>query len=272
MQRTIFATAGALALSLAPCAAQEQQPIPFEGGLLTITEEDDFSKVLAFDGRELARDYFIFYDRTVEVAGSKVALFELADGGNACGTTVHIVWRPEGGEVEAVSAGEDCGSPPAAVTANAIYFVPFLIPGESSPVRVWSPESGMRLAGELHYAPQPGTGWRDLDAAAIGHIMDAFQNEAVYDAASKLLGGALGDVATGLIVSGGVETLASGTFYSSGCVPHACGSADAFMAVDANRQQLYFAQQQDGPLPLTWPAAATWPRQLRAAMTEALAR
>lgn len=257
-----------------PAAAQDQpqEPIPFAGGRLTIADVDDGQKVLAFDGRELARNYYVFYDRTVEVGGADVALVEVGDGGNACGTVTNIVWKPEGGEVEAVPAGEDCGSPPAAVTADAIYFVPYPMPGETLPVKMWSPQEGMRVAGEMAFAPQPGTGWRDVDGAGMGHILDAFSNAAVYEAAQRLLGDDLTEVATGLTVGSEPQVLPSGAFYGSGCVPHACGMSDAFMAVDPGRRKLYFAQQQDKGGPLMWPDAAGWPRELRKAMNEAIGR
>ena len=48
----------------------------------------------------------------------------------------------------------------------------------------------------------------------------------------QLLGDTITDMATGLLVGGGTEKTPSGAFYASGCVPHACGSDDGFMAVD----------------------------------------
>jgi hypothetical protein len=262
------------ALSTAPAAAQDQAPapLPFAGGQLTITEEGDGQKLLAFDGRELARNYYVSFDRTVEVGGAEVVLVEVGDGGNACGATVNIVWKPEGGEVVAVPAGEDCGSPPAAVTSDAIYFVPYLMPGETLPVKSWSPQAGMRVAGEMTFAPQPGTGWRAVDAAGMTNILDVFSNAAVYEAAQRLLGADLTEVASGLIVGSEPEKMPSGAFYGSGCVPHACGVSDAFMAVDPAKRKLYFAQQQDNGGPRMWPEAAKWPHELRTAMNEAIGR
>ena len=76
---------------------------------------------------------------------------------------------------------------------------------------------------------------------------------------------------TGLSVGGGAEVLTSGIFYSSGCVPHACGLSNAFMAVDAKGQKLYFAQQQDNAPPAAWPALDGWPAEVKAVMTSELA-
>ena len=87
-----------------------------------------------------------------------------------------------------------------------------------------------------------------------------------------LLGDAITDFATGLLVGGGTELTPSGIFYSSGCVPHACGGADAFMAVDPQNTSS------------TWPSRArirrcwrgrrsmTWPADVKSAMQAALGR
>lgn len=255
-------------------AAQEKSPpesYPFAGGTLTVTENEDFEKVLAFDGRELARNYAVYFDRTVELGETTVALFWVGDGGNACGPATAIVWKPKDGEVTADMVGEeDCGTPPASATTDSLYFVPYLVPGDSRPVQVWSPDRGLRLAGMLSFVPQPDTGWGDVDPDKYDHIIDAFSNEAVYDAATRLLGDKLNEVVTGLLVGGSPEKTETGVFYGSGCVPHACGSADAFMAVDPKGRKVYFAQTGEQPEPNAWPALKSWPLLLRAAMKTAL--
>ena len=263
----------AAALLAGPVAAQDEadKPVEFAGGKLTISETAEGEKVLSFDGRKIAKNYVVFFERLAEVGGAPIALYEVGDGGNACGANTVIVWKPEGGDLTTVTAGQDCGSPPPAVTDSAVYFVPFLLPGESQPVQIWTPDGGMKSAGQLSFAPQAGTVWGDLDPTKLGHIMEAFDNADVFAAAQKLLGKNLTDVATGLSVGGGVETLKSGIFYSFGCVPHACGSADAFMAVDARGKKLFFAQQGDGKV-AAWPKVDGWPQDLRKAMQEAIAQ
>lgn len=259
-----------------PLLAQDEEPpqppIPFEGGTLTITPTDDLDKVLAYDGKELARDYVVYFDRIVELGGTKVALFAVGDGGNQCGPAELIVWKPQGGDIQTETVGEDCGAPPAAVTGESIYFVPYLIPGESDTVMVWSPEGGLEVAGKLTYEPQPGTDWTDFDPSRLENIVDALKNEAVYETSQKLLGDQLTGVVTGLLTGGGTDTTASGILYASGCVPHACGTADAFMGVDAPHRRVYFAQQGENPAPAAWPALDTWPADLRQAMQAALGR
>ena len=186
------------------------------------------------------------------MAGQQVALFDVGDGGNQCGTATVIVWKPENGEVQSAAAGDDCGSPPAAVTEQSIYFVPYLLPGASKIGANVDPDR--RVEGRRHavFTPQPGTDWEDLDPAKLHNIVDAFDNEAVYAAGKQLLGDAITDVATGLLVGGGTESTPSGVFYASGCVPHACGGADAFMAVDPQRPQTLFraAKRKSGAVDL----------------------
>jgi hypothetical protein len=245
---------------------EKQAPIPFEDGTLTITENEDFEKILAFDGKELARNYFVDFDKIVELDDVKVALFSVADGGNACGPAAVMVWKPKDSDIQSISVGEDdCGAPPA-VTYNSIFFVPYPLPGETLPVRVWSPVSGLSIHGELHFMPQPGTKWTDVDPAKYQNIIEAFRNEAVYKAAEQLLDDKMTSVAASLLTGGGTESMASGAFYGSGCVPHACGSADGFMAVDPKAEKLYFAQEGDKPEPDTWPPVGEWPAEIREAM------
>jgi hypothetical protein len=255
-----------------PAFAQDEPPqdIPFEGGTLTIMQNEDFEKILTFNGKELARNYQLFYNRTAVVAGKNVALFDIGDGGNMCGTNAVMVWKPDEGEVQATIAGEDCGSPAAAVTDYNIYFVPYLLPGDAKPVQVWTPTEGMKVAGHMAFAPQPGTGWADLDPAKLNNMVDTFGNADVYPAAQALLGDEITQVATGLLVGGGAEVLPSGAFWSSGCVPHACGSHDAFMAIDAKGRKLYFAQRQDSGNMKAWPALAEWPKDVADAARSAI--
>lgn len=282
--RFLLHFSGALALSMTLCggaAAQEerQAPIPFAGGELTITQPEEYGeKTLSFDGKELASNYVVYFDRIATIGDVEVALFDVGDGGNACGPATVMVWKPEGGEIQSASIGEDdCGAPPAAVTGNEIYFVPWLLPGNSAAVKKWSPQDGFSLAGTLTYTPEPGTDWADIDGSRLESIIDAFHNEAVYHAAQKLLGDKLSDVTTALLVSSGTEKTASGVLYANGCVPHACGISDGFMAIDATAQKLYFARQSDegdaaeGNVD-AWPDLASWPAELRTIMDEALAR
>lgn len=282
----ILATAIVLAASLAsPGAGAQHAPqmpapqaagesIAFEGGRLTITETPDQEKVLAFDGEELARNYVLFYDRTATVAGVPVALFSIGDGGNACPTSSLMVWKAQSGVQSAEAGFEDgCGSPQPAATPDKLYFVPYLSPGSSEFVQAWSPGEGFMLSGELFFTPQAQTAWADIDPASITHPYDLFANEDVYAAAQELLGEDLESVATGLSTAGGPETTASGVLTLRGCVPHACGTQDAFMAVDAKARKLYFAQQTDaGQAPKTWPDAKDWPAEVTTAMQTALAQ
>lgn len=261
------------ALSNAALADNDKQaPIPFEGGQLTITQEEEYGeRVLAFDGKELARNYDVFFDKIVEVGGVKVALVDVGDGGNQCGPAKVIVWKPEGGTIQTTTVEQDeCGAPPAAISDSAIYFVPYLLPGDSKPALQWSPTDGLTTSGNLTYMPEPGTDWKDVDPSKYDNIIDAFHNEAVYRLAETLLGKDMPDMATSLLVGGGTEETASGAFFASGCVPHDCGGNDGFMAVDPVKHKLYFASRGDKPEPDAWPAVSTWPADVKEALDKAL--
>ncbi|CAN7259980.1 hypothetical protein LJR234_001224 [Mesorhizobium amorphae] len=256
----------------APADDDKQAPIPFEGGQLTITQpEQDGEKVLAYDGKKLASNYDVYFDKVVKIGDVNVALVDVGDGGNQCGPAKVIVWKPEGGTIQTTTVEQDeCGAPPASVSDNAIYFVPYLLPGESKPALQWSPMDGLTTSGNLSYMPEPGTDWKDIDPAQYQNIIDAFHNEAVYKAAEALLGETMPDMATSLLVGGGTEKTASGAFYASGCVPHDCGGNDGFMAVDPVKHTLYFARRGDKPEPDAWPDVKTWPADVKEALDKAM--
>ena len=109
-------TVALVALCGAALAQDEKQaPIPFAGGELTITQKEEYGeKVLAFDGKELAHNYVVYYDRTVTLGDVAVAMVDVGDGGNACGPAKVLVWKPEGGDIRSETVGADCGAPPGA--------------------------------------------------------------------------------------------------------------------------------------------------------------
>lgn len=265
-----------LLLSAGAASAQEdgepQAPIPFAGGQLTVTQTEEYGeKTLAFEGKELARNYVVYFDRIARIGDVEVALFDVGDGGNACGPAKVMVWKDGDGNVQRAGMGEDdCGAPVTAVGDDALYFVPWLMPGGNGVVTRWSPADGFQLAGNLTFAPEPGTGWKDVEAATYDGIVDSLRNEAVYRAAVDLLGDRLAEMTTSLLVSAAPEKTGSGLLYGEGCVPHACGGNDGFMAIDASARKLYFARRSDDGKPETWPALGEWPAEARATMEKAL--
>ncbi|MBZ9885440.1 hypothetical protein LB535_24180 [Mesorhizobium sp. CA10] len=249
----------------------KQAPIPFEGGQLTITQpEQDSERVLAYDGKQLASNYDVFFDKIVNIGDVNVALVDVGDGGNQCGPAKVIVWKPKDGEIQTATVEQDeCGAPPAAVSDSAIYFVPYLLPGDSKPALQWSPTEGLTTSGTLTYTPEPGTGWKDVDPSKLDNIIDAFHNEAVYKAGQALLGKDMPDMATSLLVGGGTEKTASGAFYATGCVPHDCGGNNGFMAVDPAKQKVYFARRGDNGERQAWPPMKDWPDDIKKAYDDA---
>src|SRR5690606_7478819 len=221
-----------------------------------------------YDGEELARNYVVFFDRQVKLGETSVALFSVGDGGNACGTATVIAWKKNDALENAV-IGEDCGAPPASVGETHLYFVPFLRPGETAALQSWSPEEGVRTAGDLSFTPQPETDWSDFKPETTEYVIDAFDNAAIYDAAKALLGGELAEVAGGLLAGGTAELTADGTVTGDGWLAHACGVSAGCMAIDPKDKKLSFAQQGDPQL-RTWPALAAWPAPLKTAMDAAI--
>lgn len=270
--RALSSTLFVLTFALLPAQAEETgvDPIPFAGGNFTIVENDNMEKVLSFNGQELTRGYYVAYNQTADIGGTEVALFEVGPGGNACGPQSFLVWKPEGEALKTAAAGDECGSPPPAISDYAIVFVPYLLPGTTGNAQIWTPDEGMKLAGILSYAPQPGTTWATLNTSEMLFLVDLFSNEEVFADAAALLGDRLGDYVIGLNVSDGFHELKSGIVYGSGCVPHACGSMDSFIAVDKAGRKLYFAQQNDAGGRDSWPPLTDWPAEIRETMLKTI--
>lgn len=255
----------------APAEDDSQGPIAFEGGQLTITQpEQDGEKVLAYDGQQLASNYDVSFDKVVKIGDVNVALVDVGDGGNQCGPAKVIVWKPKDGEIKTTTVEQDeCGAPPAAISEDAIYFVPYLLPGDTKQALQWSPTDGLTISGNLTYTPEPGTDWKDIDASKYDNIIDAFHNEAVYKAGKALLGDDMADFATSLLVGGGTDKTESGAIFGAGCVPHDCGGNDGFMAIDPVKHKVYFARRGDIREPAAWPPLKTWPDDIKKALDDA---
>lgn len=213
-------------------AADKSTVISFEGGQLTITQQKRYGeKVLAFDGKELARNYEVDIDKIVDLGNVRVALVNVADGGNLCGPAKVIVWKPKGGTIQSTKVEQDrCGAPAAAISNGVIYFVPYLMPGASKPLQQWSPFEGLITSGNVIYTPEPGTGWKDIDSSRIDMI-EIFRNEGVYKEAENLLGEKVTEIATHMIVSDGIDKTESGVFYASGCARTIAGSTPSWQSI-----------------------------------------
>jgi hypothetical protein len=77
MARKTFAALGIVGLLAGPVLAQDIAPpenIPFDGGTFTITQNEDYEKVLTYDGREIARNYAVFFDKETKVGETSVAI------------------------------------------------------------------------------------------------------------------------------------------------------------------------------------------------------
>lgn len=250
-------------------APEKSAPIAFAGGTFNIAEavgeEPDQEMVLAYEGKEIARDAFISFNRIAKVGDIDVALFYLDGGGSGCMPKPLMLWKTQDTATlqSAMADKEDCGTLSMAVADDAIYFMPSVMPDAPENVLLWTPQGGARTAGRLSFTPEPGTGWNDLDLSGGRSIVAAFTNEAVYGAAEKLLGDQIGNIATSLLITTSAQRTRSGIFYGSGNKPHASEDGRAFMAVDTKNKALYFAWSNASPEPRYWPALKDWPDDVK---------
>jgi len=252
--------------SVSSASAQETgEEIPFAGGTITITETPDYDKVVRFDGDEIGRDYQVWFRRTAEIGGTEVALISIGPGGNACGANTLLVWPDGEGGVRTDKLPGDCGWPQPAVGDYAVFFVPWVGPGEEMPVRQWTPQDGFRMAGLLRFAPEPETGWSDLAATPAIHPLDYFSNAAFFADAQTVLGDELAEYALGLRVAAEMERRDGDLYAAIGCVPHNCGGADSLLVVDIATRKAWFAQMRGTDI-AQWPAANQWSAEARDAL------
>jgi hypothetical protein len=248
-----------VAFGLSPAVAQddETQEIAFGASTFTIETTEDFDRILSFGDEEIAQEFFVGFDRIAEVAGVDVAFFSVGPGGNACAPAALLAWQDEDGNLETLRLDDDCITPAPAVGAYDVFFVPYLLAGDTADIRIWNPYDGLRVHGSLSYAPQPDTGWADFDPQDGSSPYDIFANAEIYAAAQDLLGDDLTEVARSLSVSSELELADNGLAWGRGCVPHACTLSDGFVVIDVEGQNLYFAQQ-DEPSRF-WPPRSEWP-------------
>lgn len=257
LNRLLIAALAAAGIGL-PALAQEDQRTDFAGGVLTITQTEDFERILTFDGIELARDYFVHVEQIADVAGTEVAFVNIGPGGNACSPGTLMIWRNGEGEIRTQQAGEECDAPAVAISDYGVYLIRYLLPGQSADMMFWTPAEGMSTFASTTYSPEPGTGWETLDPGSVGHPVDLFRNADIYAAAQELLGDELEDAVTGLVVSGQPE-MSGGLLHARGCVPHACGFADSFIVIDKEDQTIYMAQLGENGETRFWPDWQIWP-------------
>ncbi|MGB8817211.1 MAG: hypothetical protein WCC66_04730 [Rhizobiaceae bacterium] len=246
--------------------AQEDLPAPvkFGDGEITFARGEDEEIAVSFKGLEIYRNYFVMVDRLVKVGSTDVALLLGGEGGNACAPATLIITQPEGSvDAKVEIVGEDCGSPPAAVGANEILFVPFLVPGAKAKVESWTPEGGLAIKGEMAFLPKEGSSWASLEPAKADHPFGLLDNADVYAATQELVGDKFSELMVVLGVSGQAEIIEGKYVAAPGCQAHACGVANGFLGLDLEKKQVFAAVRNSGTETIFWPAdIAVWPEPL----------
>lgn len=251
-------TASALAEVEVPAA------VPFAGGEFTFAIGEDEEITMSYAGQEVHRAPIIKFDKIVSVAGVEAALFSAGDGGNGCGPQMLIFTLPQDAVDPVIDiAGEECGAPEPAFTADAIHFVPHVSPGGTAIVERWTPKAGVQVAGELVFMPQPETGWADLDPAKITHPVELFDNAELYTALQKLAGDRFVELADKLATASPPQMIDGKFLAAPGCQPSACASDKGFAGLDIEKKSVFAAIRTEDGTETLWPAdKAVWPEAL----------
>ena len=267
MLRAFAILSGLVVSSTAFAQAELPAPVKFGDGEFTFTRVEDDETAVSYKGIELYRNYFISFGGIVKVEEKDVALISGGDGGNACGPAYLIVTLPaDEPDPKVETVGSDCGAPEPSVSSDRILFVPYVQPGKAELIQEWTPSKGLRQNGEIRFLPQPNTNWANFDASRADYAAQPFDNKDFYDTALALLGERLGEVAFGLSVAGPAEIIDKKYVAYSGCQPHACGAANAFIGVDLEKHAVYAANRISDKPEEFWPSDfKSWPDELQKA-------
>ena len=272
--RLILVLMAVLSSSLSLAQEDLPSPVKFGDGEITFERGEDEEIAVSFNGQEIYRNYFVLFDRLVKVGSTDVALLLGGEGGNACAPSTLIITQPEGSvDAKVDMVGADCGSPPAAVGADEILFVPYLVPGAKAKVEGWTPDGGIEIKGEISFLPKEGSTWANLDPEKADHPNVLLDNAEVYAAAQELVGDRFSELITVLGVAGAPEIIDGNYIAAPGCQAHACGLANGFLGLDLDKKTVFAATKYADSAATLWPSdIAVWPEALKKAWEASLAQ
>jgi len=261
----IPAVLGTALLALPQAGAETiDQTMDFAGNTLEVVQTDDFDRVLKVNGNEVLRDFQIYMERTIPLGGREVLLVSAGPGGNACGSyPVVLIPANDGTLTVATPIGTECGQfGEMAATPTELIFFGHTRPGVSASIDRWSPTTGLEHIGRIEFEPHPNTGWSTFRPDGLSHPIYLFTNEDIFQAFETLAGPDLGALSTSLLVAAEPQLLDNRFLIGKGCTPHACGTADGFIAVDLEKQSVYAATDATESRSI-WPPVDQWPEPLR---------
>lgn len=250
------------------------QPVPFAGGEFTFAMGEDEEIAMSYAGQEVHRAPMIRFDRIVTVAGVEAALFHAGDGGNGCGPQMLIFTLPADAVDPVIDiAGAECGAPEPAVTGDALVFLPQVSPGGGAMAERWTPGEGIRAAGYVSFAPQPGTGWETFEAAKAKNPNNLFDNAEIYAALEELTGDNFVELADKLATASSPNVIDGKFLAAPGCQPSACATDKGFVGLDLEKRAVFAAMRDQGGAQKLWPAdIKAWPEPLAKAWEAAKAQ
>lgn len=231
--------------------------VPFGGSTLDIRSIGDEQAVFLGE-RELARDLSARFGKRLRLGGSDVVMVEMGAGSGAiCDGFLLVVWQDDQGRLFAKTPPYICGIVPHSVRGDDLYFFSDVLdPGQNQPVVRWKADRGFELAGNLAFAPSPGTGWEQLNASGRT-ARDLFSNAAVYAEAQRTASDQLYGLVKALSSGPEPQSPEPGVFVLEGCSPNQCDTIQALCIVDAVHRRVMFAARTGGALARIWPEDRT---------------
>jgi hypothetical protein len=213
-----------------------------------------------------------------QLDGLDAAALYIDEGGASCesGVEVLVVARP--GAAPAIGRIDDtgCFSRPIVGKERSLQFRgpedALVIRTSVSPTsggQLWrfTPGDGLKLVGNLTFAPQPGTAMSLASTSSVRYAFQFYDNAEFLERFQSLVGSDATSIMRANQTAAPVNQSSDGRFVvAPGCMPHNCTDEAGLLVVDRQTSSVYVAYKPDGRPIKVYPAVGAWPSSARQAL------
>ncbi len=241
----------------------DEPPVRIGRSELRLTRTNDFMQ-LRYGSEAVAEGQAIRLAAKLEADGYEAALFEVSPGNGICrGGLVAVVARKNEEARFDRRLIDSCAGFTIERQADTLLLIE--APRLASNGSLWrfSASAGLRLVGQLEFAPEPGTGFRDLKTANTGSAAELLANQAIHRAIQSLAGAsskAYMRALTGFANAPAVNADNELQWVFAGCATRqSCELDAAMLVIDRKLRAVYLAQRVASGKTISWPDIARWP-------------
>lgn len=213
-----------------------------------------------------------------QIDGFDAAALYIDQGGASCesGAEVLVVTRP--GAAPAIGRIEDtgCFSRPIVGKEHSVQFGrpedALVVRTSVSPTmdgQVWrfTAADGLKLVGNLTFAPQPGTAMSPASTIAVRYGFEFYQNAGFIDRFRTLTGADASSIMRATQTAAPVHRSTDGQYVvAPGCMPHNCRDEAGLLVVDTETSVVFVAYKPESRSIKVYPAVGLWPSSARQAL------